>query len=155
MSSTPTSAPSGAPVTVPGIAGRKVRLGADPLVMVTADHDAVTRLNSIRAGAVEFLHKPIEPVEFKARSANLARLVDVQRKLADKAEWLRSEIDKATAELRRREEEIINRLTRAAGYKDKETGAHTLRMARYSGLPARALELPEELCRDIQLAAMA
>ena len=36
MSSTSTSAPSGAPITVPGIAGRKVRRGADPLVMVTA-----------------------------------------------------------------------------------------------------------------------
>lgn len=133
---------------------RAVKAFADkPLVMVTADHDAVTRLNAIRAGAVEFLHKPIEPVEFKARIANLARLVDVQRKLADKAEWLRSEVDKATVELRRREEEIINRLTRAAGYKDRETGAHTLRMARYSGLLARALGLPEELCRDIQLAA--
>lgn len=133
---------------------RAVKSFADkPLVMVTADHDAVTRLNAIRAGAVEFLHKPIEPVEFKARIANLARLVDVQRKLADKAEWLRTEVDKATLELRRREEEIINRLTRAAGYKDKETGAHTLRMARYSGLLARALGLPEDLCRDIQLAA--
>ncbi|KAB2950306.1 MAG: response regulator [Rhizobiaceae bacterium] len=124
-----------------------------PLVMVTADHDAMTRVNAIRAGAVEFLHKPIEPVEFKARITNLARLVDVQRKLADKAEWLRSEVDKATVELRRREEEIINRLTRAAGYKDMETGAHTLRMARYSGLLARALGLPEALSRDIQLAA--
>lgn len=133
---------------------RGVKAFADkPLVMVTADHDAVTRLNAIRAGAVEFLHKPIEPVEFKARIANLARLVDVQRKLADKAEWLRSEIDKATAELRRREEEIINRLTRAAGYKDRETGAHTLRVARYCGLLARELDLPEEACRDIQLAA--
>ena len=36
MSSTATSAPSGAPITVPGIAGRKVRHGAEPLVMVTA-----------------------------------------------------------------------------------------------------------------------
>ncbi|MBX3284015.1 MAG: 3-methyl-2-oxobutanoate hydroxymethyltransferase [Acidimicrobiales bacterium] len=36
MSSTATSAPSGAPITVPGIAGSKVRRGAEPLVMVTA-----------------------------------------------------------------------------------------------------------------------
>lgn len=36
MSSTPAVAPSGAPITVPGIAARKVRDGAEPLVMVTA-----------------------------------------------------------------------------------------------------------------------
>jgi len=36
MSSTATSAPTGAPITVPAIAARKVRSGAEPLVMVTA-----------------------------------------------------------------------------------------------------------------------
>ncbi|QXC59851.1 3-methyl-2-oxobutanoate hydroxymethyltransferase [Aquihabitans sp. G128] len=36
MSSTATSAPSRAPITVPHVANRKVRAGADPLVMVTA-----------------------------------------------------------------------------------------------------------------------
>jgi putative two-component system response regulator len=124
-----------------------------PIVMVTADQDATTRMNAIRAGAVEFLQKPIEPVEFRTRLRNLARLVEVQRELADRAEWLRAEVDKATAELRRREEEIITRLTIAAGYKDRETAAHTIRMAHYSGLIARELGLSEDECRDIQLAA--
>jgi 3-methyl-2-oxobutanoate hydroxymethyltransferase len=36
MSSTPTPAPERAPVTVPGLRARKVRDGAEPLVMVTA-----------------------------------------------------------------------------------------------------------------------
>ncbi|MBA3282826.1 MAG: 3-methyl-2-oxobutanoate hydroxymethyltransferase [Acidimicrobiia bacterium] len=36
MSSTPTAVPSRAPITVPSVANRKVRDGADPLVMVTA-----------------------------------------------------------------------------------------------------------------------
>lgn len=129
------------------------RLMDKPIVMVTADHEAQVRLRAIKAGAVEFLHKPIEPVEFKARLGNLVRLCEVQRKLADHADWLRSEVDKATRELREREEEIISRLTLAAGYKDRETAAHTKRMALYSAMIARKLGLKEELCRDIQLAA--
>ena len=36
MSSNPSSAPSRAPITVPSVTNRKVRAGADPLVMVTA-----------------------------------------------------------------------------------------------------------------------
>jgi putative two-component system response regulator len=128
--------------------------GADrPIVMVTADRDASIRLDAIHAGAMEFLNKPIEPVEFKARIANLARLSEAQQKLRDQAGWLRAEVEKATIELRRREEEIINRLALAAGYKDRETAAHTVRMARYCGILARQLGLGEETCRDIQLAA--
>lgn len=129
------------------------RFAEKPIVMITADDGADLRLRAIRAGAVEFLAKPLEPVEFKARLTNLARLCEVQLKLADQAEWLRSEVEKATLELRRREEEIINRLTLAAGYKDQETADHTLRMARYSALIARELGLSDAFCRDIQLAA--
>jgi len=124
-----------------------------PLVMITADQEKSIRLDAIRAGAVEFLNKPIDPVEFRARLANIVRLSVVQRQLADRAEWLRSEVDKATAELREREEEIIHRLALAAGYKDKETAEHTVRMARYCRHVAQGLGLDEELCRDIELAA--
>lgn len=124
-----------------------------PLVMVTADRNEELRREAINAGAVEFLNKPIEPVEFKARLRNLARLCEAQRKLADKAEWLREEVEEATRELRLREEEIIDRLSLAADYKDQETAAHTRRMAQYSFLMARQMGLDEELCQDIKLAA--
>lgn len=50
MSSTPSAAPSGAPLTVPGIAGRKVRDGAEPMVMVTA-YDAPGARMVSEAGA--------------------------------------------------------------------------------------------------------
>ncbi|RST87195.1 response regulator [Aquibium carbonis] len=132
---------------------RDKRFAEKPIVMITADDDANLRLRAIKAGAVEFLNKPVEPIEFKARLTNLARLCEVQLKLANQAEWLRSEVDAATLELRRREEEIINRLTLAAGYKDQETSAHTLRMARYSAMIARELGLSNEYCADLQLAA--
>lgn len=124
-----------------------------PLVMITADQEKSIRLDAIQAGAVEFLNKPIDPVEFRARLANIVRLSVVQRQLADRAEWLRSEVEKATAELREREEEIIHRLALAAGYKDKETAEHTVRMARYCRYIAEGLGFDEELCRDIELAA--
>lgn len=124
-----------------------------PIVMVTADQDARIRHEAIHAGAMEFLNKPIETVEFKARIANLARLSEAQQKLRDQAGWLRLEVEKATAELREREEEIIHRLALAAGYKDKETADHTVRMARYCRYIAEGLGFEENLCRDIELAA--
>lgn len=129
------------------------RLTDKPIVMVTADDDAAIRMQAIEAGVIEFLTKPIDPVEFRLRIHNLARLCDVQRKLAGRAEWLKHEVERATQELRRREEEIINRLALAAGYKDGETAFHTMRMARFAELLAHELGLPDDLCRDIRLAA--
>ena len=77
---------------------------------------------------------------------------------AEEAGWpapsgCRLEVERATHELRRREEEIINRLALAAGYKDGETAFHTMRMSRYCELLARELGLSEDRCRDIRLAS--
>lgn len=124
-----------------------------PFVMITVDHDSDIKFRALEAGAVEFLHKPLEPVEFRARIRNLARLSEAQRKLSDHAQLLRAEVDAATAELRWREEEIIMRLSRAAGYKDQQTARHTERVARYCGIIARRMGLAEEFCRNLQLAA--
>ncbi|MBL8790123.1 MAG: response regulator [Rhizobiales bacterium] len=124
-----------------------------PIVMVTADKEADVRLAALDAGAVDFLQKPIEPIEFRVRMKNLLRLSEAQRKLSDRAAWLNSEVEKATQSLREREEEIIGRLSRAAGYKDMETALHTFRVARYCSALARQLGESPEFCRDIQLAA--
>ncbi|WP_244277647.1 MULTISPECIES: HD domain-containing phosphohydrolase [Mesorhizobium] len=146
---------------MPGINGTELierirleqRFADTPFVMVTADGDAATRIEAIHAGATEFLHKPIEPVEFQARMRNLVRLCEAQRQLVHRAEWLKIEVEKATQELRDREEEIIKRLTLAAGYKDRETAMHTIRMAHYASVLASHLGFSAEQCRDILLAA--
>jgi response regulator RpfG family c-di-GMP phosphodiesterase len=87
----------------------------------------------------------LEAVSEELRAAN--------RKLEDKAEWLRSEVDKALAAVRERDIEIVDRLSLAADYKDAELGAHTRRVGAYSEAIARHMGLPEELCDDIRLAS--
>lgn len=124
-----------------------------PIVMVTADRETQVRIAALDAGAMDFLQKPLEPVEFRVRMKNLFRLAEAQRNLSDRAAWLNEEVEKATQSLRLREEEIIGRLTRAAGYKDRETALHTVRVARYCSALSRALGQPADFCRDIQLAA--
>ncbi|MBR0557140.1 response regulator [Ciceribacter sp. L1K23] len=129
------------------------KYAAVPVIFITADTDMTTRMEALNAGAIDFLTKPVNPVEFHARVHNIVSLADARRKLADQAEWLRREVDKAVVQLREREQEIIHRLTLAAGYKDPETARHTKRVAAYSEAIARELGLSEEQCRDILLAA--
>ncbi|MCO5730581.1 HD-GYP domain-containing protein [Rhizobium sp. SSA_523] len=124
-----------------------------PFVVVTADGDTQTRMSALNAGAIDFLTKPVNPLEFRARIRNLAALTDARNQLADRADWLRREVDKVVQELREREQEIIYRLTLAASYKDPETALHTMRVGAYSELIAKAYGLSAEACADLRLAA--
>jgi putative two-component system response regulator len=50
------------------------RHGAVPIVMVTSANERAVRLEALDAGATDFLGKPIDPIEFKARVRNLLAL---------------------------------------------------------------------------------
>ncbi|MEQ1771556.1 MAG: HD domain-containing phosphohydrolase [Devosia sp.] len=124
-----------------------------PIVMITADSNRQTRLDAISAGATDFLNKPVDPVELKARVGNLLALRQAQRDLSARADWLADEVAKATRELVEQQEEVVWRLSRALTYRDDDTGEHTKRVAVVSQLIAQQLGLPADRCRTIHLAA--
>lgn len=146
---------------MPGLDGRQFieRLRAReeyrpiPIVMITADGNRRTRIDAITSGATDFLNKPIDPVELKARIGNLLTLRRQQIALADRAAWLADEVSKATQHLAEREEEVIWRLSRALAYRDDSTGDHTSRVANVARLIAEELGLSDHDCRMIYLAA--
>jgi putative two-component system response regulator len=115
-----------------------------PVLMITADHEIEVRHQALQAGANDFLTKPVDRVEFLARARNMLDLRASHKHLADHADWLDSEVRKATAEIASRERETIFCLAKAAEYRDPETGGHIMRMAHYSRLIAARLGLTEE-----------
>jgi len=124
-----------------------------PVLMITASEDRGVRHEALRRGATDFLTKPVDHVEFSTRVRNMLALSTGRRKLADRAAWLAEEVAKATEAVHAREQELLIRMSRAAEFRDPETGAHILRMAHYSRLIAEALDLPEDDCRQIFQAA--
>lgn len=115
-----------------------------PIIMVTADSEKEVRYEALETGANDFLNKPIDKAEFLARMRNALALRRSQKQQANRAQWLAQEVKKAMAELVLREREAIFLLSKAAEYRDPETGAHILRMARYSRLIGEHLGLDEE-----------
>ena len=113
-----------------------------PVVMVTADTESDVRHRALQLGAQDFLTKPVDKVELTARVNNLLALRRSQQQLSDRAAWLAEEVAKATAEIAAREKEAILRLSRAAEYRDPETGSHLLRMSNYTRQIAVQLGLP-------------
>lgn len=113
-----------------------------PILMITANDQKQIRYRALDIGATDFLTKPVDKIEFLARAQNMLALSDARRKLSDRAAWLAEEVRKATTEIVERERETVVRLSKAAEYRDPETGAHILRMAHYSELIARGMGLP-------------
>lgn len=121
---------------------RESPVNADiPVLMITADHEKETRYTALETGANDFLTKPIDNAEFRARMRNMLALRRSQKALSDRAAWLAEKVGEATAEILDREREMITRLSRAAEFRDPETGAHIQRMANYSRLIAEQLGL--------------
>ena len=112
-----------------------------PLVMVTANEDKEVRYQALQLGGSDFLTKPIDKHEFMARIRNMCELRRGQKRMNDQVNWLNEEVAKATAAILDRERETIVRLSKAAEFRDPETGAHILRMANYARLIARNLGL--------------
>jgi putative two-component system response regulator len=131
---------------MPGLAGL-------PIVFVTTAEEKDARAAALEAGATDFLDKPIDPAEVKARIRTVTQLHDALAKLNDQTAWLDAEVRKATAAFATREEEIIVRLSQAAEFRDGESSMHIVRMAKYCLLIGEALGLDDQACRTLYLAA--
>jgi putative two-component system response regulator len=115
-----------------------------PILMITANDQKQIRYRALDLGASDFLTKPVDKIEFLARAKNMLTLNESRKKLASHADWLADEVRKATKEMIERERETVVRLSRAAEYRDPETGSHILRMAHFSQLIAHEMGLSTE-----------
>lgn len=115
-----------------------------PIVMVTTENEKAVRHEALSLGATEFLAKPVDIPECRSRIRNLLALRHSQNLNKDKAKLLEHEVLLATAAIVERERELIVRLSKAAEFRDPETGAHVQRMAHYSRIIAKKMGLSAE-----------
>jgi putative two-component system response regulator len=90
-----------------------------PVIFVTAMADAEDEAKGFELGAVDYITKPVSPSIVRARVRTHLSLVRMD-------------------ELRETRMQIIERLGRAAEYKDNETGLHVIRMSHYAQVLALA-----------------
>lgn len=113
-------------------------------IMITAaGDDEEIKLSALEEGAIDFLKKPINVLEYRARMKNVAKIKSSQLILDNFNSKLEEEVKKATATLYMREEEALEVLSNAVEYRDPETASHISRVAHYSKLLAREYGLNE------------
>ena len=124
-----------------------------PVIMVTSIEDKDVRYEALEAGATDFLMKPVDHHECRARCNNLLIQHQQYKIISDRSRWLERRVSEATSEIRLRERETLLRLARAGEYRDEETGNHVIRMAKYSRVIAEQLGFSKEESDVIEMAA--
>ena len=133
---------------------REVSLEFLPVIVLTADHERETRIRALKSGARDFLTKPIDRVEVQTRIKNMLEMRLLYKDVRAQNEILDQKVKERTQELHDSRLEIVQRLARAAEFRDSDTGLHVVRMSQYSAVLGRAAGLKSDEC-DILLNAAA
>ena len=131
-----------------------------PIVMLTTLKQVEDRVKALDVGADDFLTKPIDKTELRARVSSLLKIKAYNDHMLNYQKELETEVAKRTQELAKAFEntkiaslDTVYRLSRAAEYKDEDTGAHVERMSHYSSAIARGMGLNDEFVEHILWAA--
>jgi putative two-component system response regulator len=115
-----------------------------PIVVLTADVTPEARQRALRSGAKDFITKPVDPTEVVLRIRNLLQTRHFYRQLQGQNATLERNVSDRTRQLERAQIEILERLARAAEYRDDETGHHAQRVGHTSAMIARRVGLGDE-----------
>ena len=124
-----------------------------PVIMITADAKTTVKHAALELSANDFLTKPVNKAELRARVCNMLSLRSAQLCHRERARDLADEIEIVQAQLKANEQSVATLLTTAASFRDVETGAHLQRMSRYARLLAQNLHLSVQEQNDIYEAA--
>ncbi len=127
-----------------------------PIVMLTALMDIESRIKAFEIGADDFFSKPVALIELKARLNSLLKVKAYNDNMIADQKKLEAVVAKRTKQIQLVNEKIkastletIIRLSRAAEYRDEETGSHIQRMSHYAVALARKMGFDEDFIETI------
>jgi putative two-component system response regulator len=144
-------------VMMPGMTGYEVckAIRADvavaeiPIIMVTALDDHSSMLRGLEVGADDFITKPFDRFELRARLMGITRL-NRYRKLVEE----RAGLEAAHQQLKKAYDETITGWSRAMDLRDKETEGHTQRVAEMTVQLAIKMGVSEDNLEHVRRGAL-
>ncbi|ACA87582.1 response regulator receiver modulated metal dependent phosphohydrolase [Shewanella woodyi ATCC 51908] len=117
-----------------------------PIIFVTAKIAQEDEVKGFELGAVDYISKPISPAIVLSRVKTHLALYNQNRELDRK-------VLEKTQEISDNQLKVVQRLGRAAEYKDNETGMHVIRMSHYTYVLALATGMSEKDAETLRVAA--
>jgi len=131
-----------------------------PIVVLTSDSSSEAKRRALSGGAKDFLTKPLSPSEVRLRVQNLLETRFLHLELMEHNRLLETRVIERTRALVRRSEEleearleILERLARAAEFRDDDTGQHTQRVGQLAARLAMIMGRAEDEVELIRRAA--
>ena len=124
-----------------------------PILILTADLTPQARLEALSRGAKDFVGKPfhIDEVLMRIRTLLETRFLYFQN--VNQTRILEAKVRERTRDLEAAQSEILERLARAAEFRDDNTGRHTERVGEMAARVARQMGLPDPNVALIRKAA--
>jgi putative two-component system response regulator len=124
-----------------------------PILVLTADANPQVKRRALSAGAKDFLTKPFDQTELLLRIMNMLETRFLHIELANQNQILEHKVAERTKDLAASQIEILDRLARAAEYRDDDTGQHTYRVGHVAALISQKLNVPASRVELIRRAA--
>jgi putative two-component system response regulator len=144
-------------IMMPGMTGFEVcqRIRSDPqiaeipIIILTALDDRESLLNALKAGADDFISKPFDRYELRARLLGITRLNRYQKLIQERAK-----LREANAQLLNAYEATIEGLSHALDLRDRETEGHSRRVTELTLKLAHAQEMSDEQIMHLRRGAL-
>jgi len=141
-------------IRMPGMDGYEVcrRLKANsatnnvPVIFLSAASEIGDKIQGFKVGAVDYVTKPFQREELLARVHTHLELYRLRHHLG-------TLVEERTHQIVESHRETIVTMTRAASYKDEQTGFHVARVSFYSTEVAKCLGMSAEFCDTIHYAS--
>ncbi|NOR15207.1 MAG: response regulator, partial [Candidatus Aminicenantes bacterium] len=125
-----------------------------PILLVTAQSGADMMSEGIEAGADDYIAKPFDSIELKARIRSLLRMRDIESELALANRNLKMRTSDLVAQQRSLYLSTVKSLASAIDAKDEYTRHHSTRVTEYSLKIARSMGFSESELEDLELAGL-
>ncbi len=124
-----------------------------PILMLTGDMTPEARREALSRGAKDFVNKPFNTDEVLLRIRTLLETRFLYLQIQTQNQMLEARVRERTRELEAAQIEIIERLARAAEFRDDNTGQHTERVGQMAAVLAKQIGLPDMQVSLIRRAA--
>jgi putative two-component system response regulator len=131
-----------------------------PVILMTAFAELDIAVDAIKLGAFDFITKPYNPsylvhsVEKAVKYTTFLNMEKNYKRLLEDTVRLRTqELADALMMVRKMSNEVIQRLTAVAEYRDTDTGLHIARIGLYSNKVAEAMDMPSSFVETITFAS--
>ena len=125
-----------------------------PVVILSGLHDVDYRIEALEAGADDFLSKPPVIQELITRVKTLVQVKKYNDHMIDHQKELQDQIEKKTKQIKDTSLETVYRLSRAAEFRDEDTGDHIKRLSHLAASLYQKLGRTESEVEAIQYASI-